>query len=66
MTGRRPEPAVASKQRSTELLRESDVGRIIGGKIVTELPHARQENEVRIADDSKVGQIFKSQGCPPI
>ena len=58
VTGCRREPAVACKQSSSELFGKHDVGRIIRGQIVTELPNAGQQNEVGIASDSQVEQVL--------
>ncbi len=60
MTGCRREPAVTCNQSSPEFFCKHDVGRIIGGQIVTQLPNPGQQNEVGIASDSQVEQVLDS------
>lgn len=57
MTGSRSEPAVASDQCRAEFFGKRDIGRVIGGKIVTMLPNPGQQHEVRISGDPEVCKI---------
>jgi len=56
--GYRGEAGITRKQSSAEVFGESDVGRIIRGQIVTELPNPGQQNEMGIASDSQVEQVL--------
>jgi len=58
VTGCRREPAVARNQSSAECFGKHDVGCIICGQIVTQLPNPGQQNEVRIPSDSQVQQVL--------
>jgi hypothetical protein len=56
----RREPPVPRKQLSAKFFGKGDVGRIISGQIVTELPNPRQQNVVRVAGHSQVEQILNN------
>lgn len=58
VAGYRGEAGITRQQSSAEVFGESDVGRIIRGQIVTELPNPGQQKEVGIASDSQVEQVF--------
>ncbi len=58
MAGRRRQPAVSRDQSRAELLCKHDIGRIISGQILTELPNPRQQRRVGIASQPKVEQII--------
>jgi hypothetical protein len=49
MAGSSGEPSVARNQWSPELFGKPNVGRVIGGKIVPELPNPGQQHEMGIA-----------------
>ena len=57
VTGRGREPPVTRKESSAELFGERDVGCIICGQIVTELPNPGQQNEVGITSYAQVEQV---------
>ena len=57
MARNRSESGISRNSRSSELLGKHDVGGIIGRKIVTELPNAGQEHEMRIPSNTKIEQI---------
>jgi hypothetical protein len=61
MPGSSGKTSIARKQRSVERLGESDINGIIGGKIVSQLPNARQEEIVRISMQGKVGEVGESR-----
>ncbi len=58
VTGSRREPAVTCKQSRSESFGKYDVGRIIRGQIVTELPNPGQQKEVGIPSNSQVEQVL--------
>lgn len=60
MTGCRRQSAITRNQWRTDFLGERDVSRIIRRQIVTELPNAGQQNEVRIAGHAYVEQVVDS------
>ena len=66
MAGSGGEAAIPSDERSAEFLGERNVGCIVGGQVVTELPDTWQKYEVWIPDDSKVGQVLNSDVGPLI
>jgi hypothetical protein len=52
------EPSVTRKQSSAEFFRQHYVGRVISGKIVTELPNPGQQYEMGIPRDAEVEQVL--------
>ena len=58
MSGCGGEPAVTRNQASAEFFGKHDVGRIIDGQVVAEVPDPRQQNEVGIPGDSQVEQVL--------
>lgn len=59
-TGRRSQPPIARQEHRVEGFGQRDIGRVIGGEVVSQGPYPRQEQPVRIALHGKVGEI--SQG----
>jgi len=57
MTRSRSEASVSSNECSAESFGKHYIGGIIARKIVTELPNAVQQYEMRIASDPQVQQI---------
>ena len=57
MAGSSGEPCVACNQWNPELFGKADVGRVIGGKIVAELPNPGQQHEIGISRNPEVKQV---------
>src|ERR1700679_1759005 len=58
MTGSAGELGVAGKQRCPQFFGKDDVGGVICRQIVTKLPDARQQQQVRVASNPQVHQIL--------
>ena len=57
------ESAVARHERGIQRFGKGQIRRVIARQVVAQLPNARQQDEVRIAVEGKVGQVGKGLGA---
>jgi hypothetical protein len=65
VSGRRSEASVARQKRCVECFRERDVHRVVGGEVVPQLPHARQEEPVRVSAQWKIAEVSQRGAAAP-
>jgi hypothetical protein len=66
MSGRGGELGIARQQRCVKGFCQSNIGRVVGGHIVAELPDSRQKQIRGVSGQRKVGEVFyglKTPGC---
>jgi len=60
------EALISREQRRVERFREGDVDGVICGEIVSQIPHPREKEIVRIATERQVGQVFEGGAASPL
>src|SRR6266581_7359305 len=64
MAGSAGETAVAREKWCSERFGKGNIDRVIGGEIVSQLPHARQQHIMGISTHGKDREVIKSRATP--